>query len=380
MRKELFAYWLLLSASTSIIGLVFPLYLSSLGVTEKELGIMLGSASLVSLALLVIMFSHSDRAGRKIYLFVFGAFSALSAALFMSFQHYIVYLVAVILLQSCTRSSLVFGKIISIECFSSEKGRTYGFFSASFAAGGLLGSFVAGRMMDLLGFGNTLGAAVFVSIISLLPLLFVGTLSHPKRKAGARKRIMIGFLAQRFLSSSGFSMAFSFAFLLYLRNFFGLSYTTIGLIAALQSLASMAGNSMGRFTDRHDQLKVANSAIVVSALSMFSIYFWSDVWQVTIAIIFVNFLVGIASTTLPHFFDKVANNLGRDIVIIDGGGITLGSGFGSLMAGFIIEKYGYASVFPVSGILQLASAVLLYALFSNPLVTASKGSSGGKEG
>ena len=363
MRKELFAYWFLLSVSTSIIGFLYPLYLSSGGMQEREIGVLLGTGSLISLFILIAFSSHSDKVGRKVYLFVFGLLSALSATLFTSYPAYISYLGAVVLLQVCSRSTLIFGKIISIESFSSEKGKTYGIFSISLAAGSLAGSTIAGKILDILGFLGTFRISILISLLAIIPLLFLGPINGKKRHTGNRGPVFYGFLIQRFLSSAGFSTAFSFAFLLYLRSVFGLSYTMLGFVGALQSLASMAGLSLGNFTDGKNHLKVTNFSITISSISMISVFFWNDLIAVITSALVSNFMVGVASTNLPHFFDKVASNLGKDVVIIDGSGITLGSGFGSVVAGSIIGSFGYSYVFPVAGALQLLSTVVLYVLF-----------------
>lgn len=363
MRKELFAYWFLLSVSTSIIGFLYPLYLSSGGMTERDIGILLGTGSLVSLFVLIAFSSHSDKVGRKIYLFVFGLLSAFSATLFTSYPAYASYLIAVVMLQVCSRSTLIFGKIISIESFPGEKGKTYGIFSISLAAGSLAGSTVAGKILDGMGFLSTFKISVLISFLAVLPLLLLGPVNGKDRGNGKKGKVFWGFLIQRFLSSAGFSTAFSFAFLLYLRSVFGLSYTMLGFVGALQSLASIAGLSLGNFTDGKNHLKVTNLAISISSISMISVFFWSDFKAVIASALVSNFMVGIASTNLPHFFDRVAGNLGKDVVIIDGGGITLGSGLGSVVAGTLIASFGYSYVFPVAGALQLLSTLVLYALF-----------------
>jgi len=363
MRKELSIHWVLLTFSNSIIKLVLPLYLVTLGFTEGQIGTLFGTASLVLLGVLIMFFTHSDRIGRKTYLFVFGLFSAISAFLLLTFNFYLVFLVAAILLSASGRSLFVFGKIISIESFDSDKSKTYGIFMSSFAMGSLLGNLVSGRIADLFGFQATFGIAIIISLISLVPLIKIKNIKSTERSVTKNPLIYLGFLFQRMLTVAGFSVLFSFAFTLYLRNVFHLSYTLIGIIWALQGFCNMVGFSMGRFVNKKNFKGVAIIAMVLGSLGIGTITFTSNLLLTVILILFASVAIGLASTSLPHFFGRVSNKLGKDISIIEATGGSVGSGIGSFLAGALIVSFGYSYVFLASSILLFSSAMALYWLF-----------------
>lgn len=363
MRKELLTHWLLLSFSNSVLALLVPLYLSRRGLSESQIGNLFGMGYALSIILLVAGLSYSDNAGRKTFLFLFGLFSAIAAALLISFPFYFAYLIAMILIASSRRSMVVFGKIVSIENFSGEKGKAYGAFSSAQVIGGLAGDLFGGKIADVAGFHFVFGISLLASLLSLLPLLKIKAVKAEERAVGQNHILYFGFLLQRIITMAAFGVAFSFALTLYLSNALSASYTEIGIIAALQGVASMAGLSLGKLADRHGYVKVSIMTIVAASFFIASVYFLTTLWLVVIAILLADFAIGIASTTLPHFFNKVAKKLGRDIALIDAGGGALGSSLGSFLAGFLIVTWGYGSVFLASGLLLLLSIALIYWMF-----------------
>lgn len=363
MRKELSLHWLLLSVSHSVLTLLIPLYLAAEGVAEKEIGFMLGAGSLLSLLIIVFVVSSSDRTGRRFSLMVFGFFAALAAGIIIAFPLYPAYILAIALLGASDRSALVLGKIISIESFPGEKGKTYGILSAAMSAGDFLGKLLAGNATEIWGFTAAFYASLFIAMAALLPLLKLN-IPRPAEKDGAGKpAVYVGFLAQRMLTSASFSVAFSFAYSLYLRNHFSLPYAYIGAITAMGSLANIAGLSLGRMSDNRDPLRISNLSVVIASLSISSLFFTHGVAPVVLAYLISQLMVGLASTALPHFFGRVARNLGKDVGMIDAAGGTLGAALGSVIAGFLVAGAGYGAAFLASGVLLLSSAALLHALF-----------------
>lgn len=376
MKREFSAYLLLLSASTSILSFVIPLYLKSVaGFSDNSIGVLFSIANLVSVFMLVVASAHSDVAGLRKYLLAFSASAvAASLVLFVPGAYFLIFLVSLTLVSLVTKSFYVFSKIITISRFNSEMAHVYGIFGVAISAGALLGPILGGNVVDSFGFPSSFLLAGAIAAVSVLAL---GNLSETPRKRhselGFLKSLVDSFRAFRFTVHSA-------AFVIY-RTLYNVSFTMIagfvlplfmngefpdfflaGLAVSAFSLGRMAGFGLGNYTDRHDFNKVNLLSLGLQAAFALALSFtgsWTSVGFLALA----GVASGLSATSLPGFYSKISNKLGRDIGLIDTLGMGIGAAIGAYLSGILASQSGYRSVFMWGALIGLLAALFIYPFF-----------------
>ncbi len=377
MKREFSAYLLLLSASTSVLSFVIPLYLKSVaGLGDADIGFMFTIANLVSTVMLVVASAHSDVAGLKKYLMAFSAsIVAASLVLFVPAAYFLVFLVSLTLVSLVSKSFYVFGKIIAISRFTGEMAHVYGIFGVAISAGALLGPILGGNVVDSFGFHSSFLLSGAIAAISALALSAMsdkgGRKQHSKR--GFLKSLVDSFIAFRFTIQSlalvvyrtllqvGFTMFSGFVLPLFMSGEFP-DFFLAGLAVSAFSLGRMAGFGLGNYTDRHDFNKVNLISLVLQSAFVLAFSFtggWTSVFFLALS----GVASGLAATALPGFYSRISSKLGRDIGLIDTLGLGIGSAIGAYLSGILASQFGYRSVFMWGALIGLLAALFIYPFF-----------------
>lgn len=316
---------------------------------------------------MIILCTYSDITGRKSYLVVFALFIILSGLTLIFIPPlFFSCLIAVMLAKSTERSVWIFGKIFSIEGFVGEKGKSYGYFGAEVLTGALVGYFVAGDFLEIGGVKISLLISVIIGAFSLLPLIGV---RETMRRVGvfSLKRVLtrtfMGYTLHRFLYlvSRGIVMAITIP--LYFKNVLLLPYFTIGLAIATHRSGMVLGFLSGKLSDVYNFKKISYASYLVYGLLLFTLNLSKILIFVVLILFICDLSAGIAATALPYFYEHVSTKLGRDILIIESVGTTMGLAFGSLIAGYVISTFGYPLTFTLGGVFAILSLLTLFSVF-----------------
>ena len=309
--------------ASSIIRPILPLYLTSIGVSPRVLGLMF------SMAMVGMVFGEiswgwvADQIGIKLPLSVGTALGGL-AILFFAFTQNIPALFIVFLFWGLTRSAL-FGPgrgYIGAGASSSNKAASMAIIAVVLSAGRSFGALPSGYIADFWGYQSVFYVACGVSIIGYFILLFgLGKASSINSKEKittppASRKLPLSFFRPfaplcviTFLQFLGFGIIGTFLPLFASQVIGGISASEIGVLFASTGLVSMLlGIPMGILADRAGKKLLMLLGLFITGTAMTGMAFSGNyTWLIIFAIIqsvgvamFSPASLGWLSDSVPH--------------------------------------------------------------------------------
>ena len=360
---------------TLIYGFVFaslaitiPLYLDSIGYSLSEMGVVLGTAALLSSFIGIGLAALGDRFGRKFLLSLYPAASALGTGLIASFAS----LPAIILgnsLWDFAKNNTWNTVLARISDLSRKENRGFavGLFSAAFALTYALSHFIAGSMISSLGFFTTFSIIIAASLsMSALALLFKETANSNHRLS-----LSLGILKTRngflnFLLSffTGLSdIVYIYVIYIFFKYHFGLDAEQTGFFLALAFLLwPVASYFSGPLVDRYGIKRSMAFGALVNGLLWVAALFFQEFWPfmliITLDAIFWP-LYSVGGQKLSSIIPK-KENIGRDVSIF-GVAYVLGIIAASFAGGFLAE-ISFSLVFAVRAAVMLLAGLIVFFL------------------
>jgi len=360
---------------TLIYGFVFaslaitiPLYLDSIGYSLSEMGVVLGTAALLSSFIGIGLAALGDRFGRKFLLSLYPAASALGTGLIAAFAS----LPAIVLgnaLWDFAKNNTWNTILARISDLSKKENRGFavGMFSAAFALTYALSHFIAGSLISALGFFSTFSIIIAASLsMSAIALLFKETANRNHRVS-----LSLGILRTRngalnFLVSflTGLSdIVYIYVIYIFFKYHFGLDAAQTGFFLALALLVwPVASYFSGPLVDKYGIKKAMSLGALANGLLWVAAIFFQEFWPFMLIIALDALfwpLFSIGGQKLSSIIPE-KENLGRDVSIF-GIAYVFGIIVASFAGGFLAET-SFSLVFAVRAAVMLLAGFVVFFL------------------
>ncbi len=375
----LVAFSLPVSISVGIRSVVLMPYLSLIGFTEPEMGLIAMVNSLFMAIPTIPVGILSDMRGRKAILMASRVLVAISDIMFFSFTDMGGLLIASMLggmgasMTSATRGAFLADK--AREDVLRHKAFTYSF--ALFSTGSVLGSSLAG-IPDLLvsHVGMPLQEATRVlfalcSISALISLALVALVAEEPRPPGKRMSVSVRswdivgpFCLFQALLGSGAGLVIPW-FSYYFSVRFGVSFSELGLLFAVSgALMALGYLSASKLAKKLGDVRTAVVCQLASLGAMLAIPFSPDFTYAAVFYVARATLMNMATPVLRAFYMGLLRREER--AFGDAAGNTVFWGFrslGSYGSGLLMEGASLDAPFFVSSALYVAATLSLGAFF-----------------
>jgi MFS family permease len=347
--------------------LAVPLYASSLGLSNAEIGALFAVPVFAQAPLNLVGGAYTDRiGGRRIMLA--SCWATVAAGILFLFAHGFWMLLVGQLILIVSRAAFWPATWAMATELPGARGVQLGRLNASTNTGQILGTAVCGFSLAVLGFQATFALLALTGLVSF----FAGWATHP---GPPRKPRTIGVLAGylpllkhriiqysvlcAYLSALPFSLTISF-FPLLLASF-GYGEEASGVLVALRAVGSIAASLLvARFVHSGPQTAwpVACGVVVAASIGFL------PVWNHPLPIGFCLFMVGAGSAAMTLYFqitisEASAPELRGSALALGGLGWSLSHFSTPLIMGLLADRYGLVPGFYVIGVLALACALAI---------------------
>ncbi|MFH1820943.1 MAG: MFS transporter [Methanobacteriota archaeon] len=352
----------LISVTVGATALVIPLYASSLGASYTEIG-MLGVAYVVLGAIFSIPLGRiSDTRGRRGFM-ILGFISTAIALTLYSFAYTIIWLVVIRAIQGLTETLVWINTQGAMADNSNlaERGKVMGLYGRAWGVG--------------IGFGPIMASILYVSIGAFYTFLLNGALAFVSVAIVMTASLPEHKPAQQKLKTPGINTLF-FAGLMYIgvvaiiinilpvyaTKGLGLSIFYVGLLITVFSLSrAFLFKPFGELSDRMGHRSLILAGIIGSSLALMSFVLVSGLLTLAVVLVLLSISASAIYPSVMGALSKVGDgsNFGYllgifNLLMMVGWGIFPGIG------GAIADAYGPTSTFVISGVILLASAVILW--------------------
>jgi MFS family permease len=354
---------------------LLPLHLKQLGVTEGQIGIIMGLYSAAAIFGQPVVGVWVDRWGRRPFLLLGAALAMLASALFAVAPAIVLLFPALRVLQGLAYSLYFVANFTLVVDLvpAGRRGQALGVFGisglVSTAIGPALGEVVAQR----LGFRAFFAATAAVASLALLVSSRVSEppLRRPTGGAG------FGGLLRDVLSAPARPMALGFAFGLGLGVMFtflptyaqSLGVTRIGLFAVAYSVAAMTVRAAaGRLIDRAGRRAIILPALAIQALAALLLSPLAALArQAGLSPLPGLGLAGLLAGTAHGFLYPALSALVMDLAPEERRGrvigvfsafILSGNATGAMTFGYLARAFGYGPMFALLGVLLSGACML----------------------
>lgn len=378
MAIGLLATFLFNLAFSGILLAALPLYLSSKNVSVVEMGLIFSFFPLVFQLLRVVFGGLSDVFGNKLFLFSSGVMQAVTALVYFFAPSHLYFALGKV--GEGVATSALRGVERPLIFAGSERygvGKIAGYYSAAIWLGMGLGAAIAGYLIVHTGFDLIFLLTATIGLVIAVASFFLreqaqrirgGVVAHflELRHVSSRVKKML-----LFLSLDGFAMGsvWSFAMVLFLKDFFSLPPDGVGLVFLIVLPAhGLTSILLGRLSDIYDNKKLFFASNGLFALAFFGVALLvllkASLVFVVACLVLMRFSDAVSGTTVNRIATLCATpkKLGRDLNFIFTG-YWFGYWIGTLTAGAIIASFGYASLFALAGVAELALALLMLKKF-----------------
>ena len=382
--RRFFLFGIPLIAGMTIQSLLYNLYLTRLGFQEDFIGQIVGLAPIASGLFAFPVGYLSDRLGRRPFLIASGAVFATTQVGLVTLSNP----TTLLLLSFLAGSSGAFLWVNHVP-FLSENARPerraqaiaiWMSIQAVTRMGiSLIGGSLPGAMAGLMGsqthlpepYRYALYVGAGLSLFSIWPLLGVepGVRKPPASDSEAKDvpfptRVFVAFSATSICR--GASMGFSFPFFnVFLQEDLGTSTALIGIVFFVAQIvtvpATVAAPGMAR---RWGAVKTIVPCRVIGAIAIVCLGVSGNLWWALVLVLIGATTEAISSPTEMTFATRVIHRKfwGR-MQSVRVAGFQIPSGIASLVAGFLIVRYGYWLTFTLAAALRLMSGVIFLVVF-----------------
>ncbi|MCL4835153.1 MAG: MFS transporter [Caldilineaceae bacterium] len=169
---------------------MWPNYMDSLGYAKTEITRLWGLAALVEFPSMAVAGIASDAIGRAPLLFAGGAFAAIVHIGYVTLAAVVPALLIIQVIRGFAFGSFTTtGMTFAAEWGSQQRrGRNSGVYNAANGAGGLIGTFLGGTIVQLLGFGSLYTVCALLAAGSAIAFLLL----RRQQKAASEEKLPVG--------------------------------------------------------------------------------------------------------------------------------------------------------------------------------------------
>ena len=378
----------LTTLNVGIYGVIFNLYILSLGFREDFLGLIL-SLSSVSIGLFAIPAAFvCDRLGQRRTLLLSSILNALSFFFLYNTTTQELLVVFSIASGMASALALVTGATFLLENSTAEE-RMYLFsmssliYTFSILSGNMIGGFLPGIVSDLfnieasgsIAYRLTLYVSLIATVASLLPLAYVKETSIPKiANMGAQLQVYISIFRSKMvrlmvlfycLYGIGWGTSLPY-FNVYFDTVLGASANQIGVIFSLSQLFMMFGYLLVPvLTEKVGKIKLASSVQVLSIPFLLMFTFASNLLLATVGFVMRYMLMNMANPILNSFKLEIVKPEERSIInsVMWMACYTF-VGIGTYAGGLMMAGGRNSMPFLVTSVLYAVTAALYYVCFN----------------
>lgn len=357
----------LMALATGSVGLVLPLYASSLGATYTEIGLIATFYVIFDTIFSVPSGIFGDKHGRRLIL----AAGFLLTSLTMMFYSLAIGISAIFLLrliQGATEASIWTNAQAAVADLSSPstRGRAIGLFGASWGIGFGIGPAVGGFLYSTIGPGPTflvsglsaLASTAIVSTVALPPPV------SPRRRPAVQDLLPMCFAAIVYVGI----LAIVYTILpVYAVQKLRISEFEIGmLITGFSVLRGILFMPLGKLSDLIPSRTIVLVGIIGAATAAAAIAFSFDAFSLAISLLGLGVAEGLTYPAVASKISKIGGkgNFGYVLGIFNGIAM-IGWGTFPGIGGVLADAYGSASPFLMCSVFGLSSTFLLFKLLKD---------------
>jgi MFS family permease len=379
---------LLTTLNMGIYGVIFNLYILSLGFKEDFLGLILSTSSL-SMGLFAIPAAFvCDRLGQRRTLLLSSILNALSFFFLYNTTTQDLLVVFSIASGMASALALVTGATFLLENSTAEErmylfSMSYLIYTFSILSGNMIGGFLPGIVSDLfnleasgsIAYRLTLYVSLVATVASLLPLAYVKETSIPKiANMGAQLKVYISIFRSRMvrlmvlfycLYGIGWGTSLPY-FNVYFDTVLGASASQIGVIFSLSQLFMMFGYLLVPvLTEKVGKIKLASSVQVLSIPFLLMFTSANNLILATVGFVMRYMLMNMANPILNSFKLEIVKPEERSIInsVMWMACYTF-VGIGTYAGGLMMAGGRNSMPFLVTSVLYAVTAALYYVCFN----------------
>lgn len=358
-----------------ILGPILPIYANDLGATMTQIGLLTSAWSLSRLIFTAPMGRYADQSSKKrVILIGLGIYCAVSFCYAIAWDF--TSLVTVRILHGMGSAmampvATAYGAEIAPK---GKEGQYMGVLNLAMMAGFAFGPFLGGTITDFASKEMTFYVMAGLTGVSLLLATFflpdVQFTSERKQTGSFRavlnNKLMVIMMINSFVSTLAIASVFGFLSM-YLsqpisEGGMALPLSTIGLVASAgQFISASLQREFGKLADRYNKRNLIIISSIVGAIGIFLYPYMTNATGIFIAqVIFICGLgLGFPAINAVMAISGREVGTGTAISALQSAN-SLGNILGPLAAGMLLDRFGYATIFNLGGVILLLAVVLFF--------------------
>lgn len=362
MSLDAFAY--------SIFNVVFPLYLDYMHISLPTIGLIFALPTLFYMLLRLLVGAEADIHGRKIFYSIALFLSSLTKFLFTIATNVWNFFFIQVFDKVSTALYDSVDHILVYEAVEKKKvGDAFGKINGLGSVLGFLGALIAGFLLLLLGYINTI---VFCGLILLIGFLIFFKFGEKKFKkthygklsdfldVGNLTRNMKIYTFSRFFYNISNAMVMFFGIQLFLTKFLNASPETLSITVGLSTLFyGISAFFLGKLSDRFPSNKLCLVVFILGGALTIFMGLFASVLLVSFLWILFGAVTGVSSSPMGKMINEYSRSKfrGKD-TNISATIFSSGSFIGPLLAGFL-SSFFFPLVFVWSGVFLIIAGLFL---------------------
>lgn len=363
--------YVLLNASNflySLYATIFiflPAFLYRMNIREGEIGLIMATGTLVSVALKPVNGLFVDRGGRTAFL-VSGALLASASTipwLFVTGRG--AHLFAIRIFQGAAYSFFATASYAYIAAAAPDDRRAeaLGVFGLSFFVPTAVGGWLGEWMIGMSGFRGLFLAGIVISFFAgLLPL----GMREPRQSAPLAASSLLSFLTRSYFipNSAGFLFGMAYGSIFTFLPVFLLveKIASLAIFLFAYALTVIAARTLARtLADRMPRERLSLLSLALLAGGMFAIPFVRGPWGLAVVAVVTGAGHGFLFPSLSALIlDRAGREQGGMAMAMFTGAFDMGLVIGAAAFGFVAERHGYPTMFMSAAAVTAAGALFFF--------------------
>jgi MFS family permease len=371
--KKLFLWNLLIIIPAGLVSVALPLYLNELNISYTEMGVIFGLGPVLGMIVGYFAGAHSDSIGRRPYIILTSVFATIFFST-LAFSTKVWQFITAEISSNISSALNLSSSSAYLSDITEKKtrGKSIAFF---WGVGNVIESIIvitAGYLILFFGYQNLFLFCALLTTLSLFIGFRIGEKIKPKKASFSEildslnpdkieKKVKIFFILETILIITTQALHL-FGTPLYFKGL-GADIALIGILIGLNSLINAGAYMLsGKIVDKYNPFKIMSVALLAVALMNFAMVFENDLYLAALLFLSQAVFFGILGLAFDKTrMDLAGKNSGRDLAFI-GNGTYIGSMFGAILAGVILDGFGFPGIFLFRTI-SFAVVIAILALF-----------------
>lgn len=349
----------------STIFIFLPAFLYRMNIREGEIGLIMATGTLVSVALKPVNGLFVDRGGRTAFLVSGALLASASTVPWLFVTGPGAHLFAIRIFQGAAYSFFATASYAYIAAAAPEDRRAeaLGVFGLSFfvptAVGGWLGEWVIGTS----GFRGLFLAGIVISFVAgLLPL----AMREPRQNSPLPASSLLSFLTRSYFIPNSASFLFGMAYgsiFTFLPVFLLVEkIASIAIFLFVYALTVIATRTLARtLADRMPRERLSLISLALLAVGMFAIPFIRGPWALALVAVVTGTGHGFLFPSLSALIlDRAGPGRGGMAMAMFTGAFDMGLVVGAAAFGFVAERHGHAAMFISAAAVTAVGALFFF--------------------